>query len=455
MERVDHERTGPGARTAAVVAVLCGIQFVDVLGVTSGVTALPQMLAGVGASPAVTPVLATAYAACFGGLLVVGGRLGDRHGHRRVLLLGTLGFCLAGVLGATSGSAVQLVAARALQGATAALCVPAALRLLLDAAPLQPRRGRALAAWSASGAAAGAAGFLVGGALTTTLGWQAVFWVNVPVGLLLLAGVRLLVPAGTRDRDVRVDLAAAALLVGAVMAVIVGASAAEQPSLRGTGAAVAVVGLVLGAALVAHQRRSRDPLVPRAAVRSANLRTGTAFSWLNTATTSSIGVLATLHLQDELDLSAAGAGLTLLPFSLGVVLGSSTTPSWVGRVGPRRAGAVGLALVALGCLPLVLAPGSPVVLSGGVLVCGTGLGIASVCATTIGTDVPEELTGTAGAVVNTAAQLGTALGVAALVLLAAVVGPPAGTVVGWVVAAALALAGAALLVRPRPSPRGR
>lgn len=451
MGRVDDDRAAPRARAAAVVAVLCGIQFVDVLGVTSGVTALPQMLAGVGASPAVTPVLATAYAACFGGLLVVGGRLGDRHGHRRVLLLGTAGFCLAGVLGATSGSAVQLVVARALQGATAALCVPAALRLLLDAAPQQPRRGRALAAWSASGAAAGAAGFLVGGALTTSLGWQSVFWVNVPVGLLLLAGVRLLVPAGPGDRGVRVDLAAAALLVGAVMAVIVGASAAERPSLRATGGAVAAVGLVLAVVLVAHQRRSRDPLVPRAALRSANLRTGTAFSWLNTATTSSIGVLATLHLQEQLEQSAARAGLALLPFSLGVVIGSSTTPPWVGRAGPRRAGAVGLVLVALGCLPLVLAPAAVPAVSAGVLVCGVGLGIASVCATSIGTDVPEELTGTAGAVVNTAAQLGTALGVAALVLLAAVVGPPEGTVAGWVVAAALALLGAALLLRRRPA----
>ena len=141
------------------------MQFVDVLGVTSAITAIPAMLAGVAAPAAATPIVATVYAMFFGGLLIVGASLGDRFGHRKVLLAGTLAFTCVGVVGASAQEIVQLVAARALQGGAAAISVPSALRLLLDAAPEQAARRGALAAWSASGAAAGAMGFLVGGLL--------------------------------------------------------------------------------------------------------------------------------------------------------------------------------------------------------------------------------------------------------------------------------------------------
>lgn len=130
-----------GSRLA--VAVLCGVQFVDVLGVTSAITALPAMLAGVSAPAGATAVLATVYAMFFGGLLVLGARLGDRYGHRRVLLTGCLSFALVSLVGA------------------------------------------------------GALGLLVGGVLTDVLGWRAVFWVNVPIGILLV------VPSGWSSRDRR------------------------------------------------------------------------------------------------------------------------------------------------------------------------------------------------------------------------------------------------------------
>lgn len=137
------------------VVVLCGVQFVDVLGVTSAVTAIPAMLAGVTAPSEATPVLAAVYAMLFGGLLVLGARLGDRYGHRRVLLAGIAAFAAVSVIGETAEHVAQLVVARGLQGAAAAVSVPPALRLLLDAAPEGPRRRSALAALSAAGAAAG------------------------------------------------------------------------------------------------------------------------------------------------------------------------------------------------------------------------------------------------------------------------------------------------------------
>ena len=440
-----------GGRFRWQVAALCGVQFVDVLGVTSAITAIPAMLAGVAAPAAATPIVATVYAMFFGGLLIVGARLGDRFGHRKVLLAGTIAFTCVGVVGASAQEIVQLVAARALQGGAAAISVPSALRLLLDAAPEQPARRGALAAWSASGAAAGAVGFLVGGLLAEILGWRAVFWINVPVGLLLVVGIRLLVPPSTPDgRGAKVDLVGGFLLVAAVMAITVGASLVEDPARRTGGGLLAVGGLVGGATFVAHQRRARNPLVPQAAFASANLRTGTVVSFVNTATTSSAGVLATLFLQEELGTSPVTAGLVLMPFSLAVIVGSALTKPLGARLAARRLAAAGLAGIAAGNLLLAATYGSIAGIVGGVVVAGVGLGVASVAATAIGTEVAETLGGTASGLLNTGAQLGTAVGVAGLLVLAASVNQPwPGTAQAWVVAGVIAGATALRLIVAR------
>jgi MFS family permease len=392
---------------------------------------------------------------CFGGLLVLGARLGDRYGHRRVLLTGTVAFAAIGLVGASAQTVVQLVAARGLQGAAAAISVPSALRLLLDAAPREAERRGALAAWSASGAAAGALGLLAGGVLTELLGWRAVFWVNVPVGVVLVAAIRFTVPPSPPERDpAPLDLVGAGLLTAAAMALIVGASLAEHPRGRALGAGLAATGLALGAVFAAHQRRAAAPLVPRAAVASANLRTGTAVSFVNTATTSSAGVLATLALQQRLGVSAVGAGLALLPFSLGVIAGSSLSRPLGARLSPRRLASAGLAGIGAGNLVLALTYGGVAGIVAGVLVAGVGLGVASVAGTTIGTTVPAALSGTASGVLNTGAQLGTAVGVACLLVLAAALdGPWPGTAVAWGAAAAIAGVSAVLLARPAAARR--
>ncbi len=435
------------------MATLCLVQFVDVLGVTSVMTAIPTILDSLAAPSEATGVLACVYAMFFGGLLVLGARLGEAYGHRRVLLIGIVGFVLASLLGAVAGEIVLLLVARAAQGAAAALSVPCALRLLLEVAPEPKSRRSAVAWWGAAGAAAGVLGYLVGGVLTQALGWRSVFWINAPIGVVLLVGVVVLIaPLAAPPTSQRLDVLGAALLITAVMAVIVGAALVERPELRLGGLLLILVGVLFAAGFVGQQRRAADPLIPRGAFASSNLRAGTLVSFVNTATTSSAGVLATLLLQAELGATPTQAGLTLMPFSLGVIAGSVLTRPLVGRLSTYRMGSLGLGGIALGNLILALTHGTGAGIIGGVAVAGVGLGVAAVAATSIGTDVSDALTSSATGLLNTGGQLGTALGVAALVTLASIVdsaGGP-GTAVAWAVAAAIAAVSAvALTVRRR------
>lgn len=431
------------------VVVLCLTQFVDVLGVTSAITALPKMLHGVGAPASATGLVATSYAMLFGGLLIVGARAGDRYGARRILIVGLVLFALAGLIGAFAGSTVQLVVARSLQGAAAALSVPSALRLLLHITPEEGRRHSALAAWSATGAMAGALGFLLGGAVTQLLGWPAVFWVNAPVGLGLAALVVTVVPSLAPVPEAgAVDVAGTALCVGSVMAIVVGCSLLESASSRLLGGVLGAAGLVCAYAFARRQRRAADPLIPLEAFRSRNLRLGTFGSFVNTATTGSAAVLATLVLQDRLGETPFTAGLTLLPLSLAVVAGSTVARGLLGQMGAVNTLTMGLSCIAGGDLELALTYGArPGIIAGAALI-GLGLGIASVAANQIGTDVPQRLAGSATGIINTGAQLGTALGVAVLVLVASggSYGPWSATAVAWAIAAAGAM-GAALVLR--------
>jgi MFS family permease len=450
------------------VVTLCGVQFVDVLGVTVVITALPAVLGDLGGGAGAATWLVAAYAATFGALLLLTARLGDRYGHRTVLLVGLALFAGASVLGATAVDLTVLIAARCLQGVAAAGCVPPALRLLTAATPQARARRRALAGWSAAGAAAGASGLLVGGVLTTWFGWRAVFWVNVPLAAALAVSVLATAPRVAPERPRRsMDLGGAALFTAAVGAVVAGTSlvdpgheagAPSGPLSEGALAALLVVaGAVLLLAFAVVERRALHPLLPGAARRSAVLRLGSGISFVNTAATSSVVTLAALHLQDDRGLSAAAAGLYLTPFSLCVIIGSALSARLLGRRAPRTVAGAGLACIAAGDALLLASGAGAWMVAVAVGIAGTGIGLASVPATKLATSVPEELQGTAAGVVNTCAQLGTALGVAVVVTIATTTEgspmPLTGDPAGWLVAAAVALL-ASVVVLPLPRPRG-
>jgi MFS family permease len=440
------------AKRAAVTA-LCLVQFVDVLGVTVVITALPSMLNDLGSSASSATPIVTGYAMFFGGLLMLGARLGDRYGHRTVLVAGLAVFALGSLVAAIAGSLFWLVVARCIQGAAAAGSVPSALRLLSAVTADEDERRRALAAWSASGAAAGACGLILGGVLTDIAGWRLLFWLNLPLAAGLVVAVLRAAPALPATRRKRLDLLGAAVLTVAVMGLVLGCALLEQSGRVGTGLALIGVGVVLSILFALVERRSAEPLLPGAAIRDRRLRVGAAVSALNTASTSSAITLVTLYLQDTRGASPAAAGFALLPFSLLVVLAAGVASArLMRRAGPRVAAAIGLGLIAVSDVGLLSSSTAVWLLVVSLGFGGVGLGLASVAATTIGTAVPEELAGTAAGVLNTTAQLGTALGVAVVVLIASSTADLAfgGAPLGWICAGALAAAGAAVLVMRRP-----
>jgi MFS family permease len=448
------------ARTRArhgglAITALCSVQFIDVLGVTVVVTALPRMLADLRAPASSGSLVSGGYAMFFGGLLMLGARLGDRFGHRRTITASLAVFALGALLGAVAGSVVLLTAARCLQGAAAAASVPSALRLLTTLTAEGSQRKRAVAAWSAAGASAGASGFVVGGVITDLTSWRLVFWAYLPMAAGLAAAVLRSVP---RDHGPvtagSLNAAAAAAFTAAVMAVVVGATLLAQPGQRVAGIAAVLLGAPLTAAFIGIDRRAAAPLLPRAVLRITSLRRGTLGAFLNTAATSSAMTLATLYLQDGGHHSPLAAAAMLLPFSLAVVAGSAAAAPALHRIGPQPAMAAGLALIAVADAALTVAAAHGWAVSACVAVAGAGLGLSSVASTTLGTDVAPTVRGTGSGIINTAAQLGTAAGIAVVLLIVSVTtggpGPSTGPpVVGWAAAAAIAAAGAVAFTRSR------
>ena len=430
------------------VVSLCLVQFVDVLGVTVMVTALPAMLAELRAAPDAASLISTGYAMFFGGLLMFGARLGDRFGHRRIIMSGLAIFTMAAVVGATAPSAVVLTAARCLQGGAAALSVPSALRLLTTITSDGPQRERAIAAWSASGAAAGASGFVVGGLVTFLAGWRAVFWAYLPLAVLLAAAIaRAVPPDRAGDRSVRLSLPSVSAFTVAVMAFVVATTLLPQSGKTVLGAALLAVAAVLAGLFIVIDRRSAAPLLPRAVLAERRLRQGAAGALLNTLTTSSAITLATLYLQNTRGHSPLVGGLMLLPFSLAVIVGAACAAPALARWPPQRLVCSGLAIIAVSDAALIPAASSAWALPVCVAVCGAGIGLSSVAATRLGTSVPVAARGTASGIINTAAQLGTALGIATLLLVAALSTgiPDRGSpvpAIAWGLAAAISGAGA-------------
>jgi len=426
---VTHAATAPNGssiRRWPALALLCTAQFVDVLGVTIVIVALPAIGRDLGLAEQNLHWVASIYALCFGGFLLLAGRAADVYGRRRLFAAGLALFTVASLACGLAGSLFALVAARAVQGLGAAIAVPAALSLLTTTFPEGPQRTRALGVWTAAAAGGGVTGFFLGGVLTGTLGWPWVFLVNVPVGVASLALTPVLV-AESRDRASarRLDVAGAVTGTAGLVLLVFGCTRAEQAGFTSMGT---LGPLALAAALLATfwlaERRVADPLIPLGVFRSRRLVGANLAAFTLTAVTSPAGVLGTLYLQGALGYPPTATGLALLPFSLAAIAGSFAGAWLIARIRARATMTVGLvaltaAMLLLSQIPAQRHGGLPWLMAG-LVIAGSGLTCAAVASTATGTAAAgSEAQGLASGLLNTAAQIGTALGIAALVTVAA------------------------------------
>jgi MFS family permease len=421
-----------------------------VLDVTIVTTALPVIRQALRFSDAGLQWVFTAYALVFGGLLIFGGRVADMTGRRRTFLIGLALFTAASAGCALAWSPAALVAARVLQGAGAALLSPAALALLTTLSEPGEGRQRAVGWWTAVAAGGGASGWVLGGLITEYAGWRWIFAVNVPIGLVALTLALRVLPADQKRRQAPgLDLGGALTATAGLALMVYGLTSAGD---RGLGLPSSWLPLLLATAafviFVRHEGRVDDPLLPPGLLRSGPVAGANLTALAITASTTPAMYLAVLYVQDVLGLRAGRASLLFPALNLAVIAGSLAGPRLLGRLGARRTALAGFTGIAIGMTILLTLPaeGLPVAqLLSAFALMGAGLGTASVASTQTGTEAANPAyRGVASGVLNSAAQVGTAAGVALLVPLAAATGSTvmAGYRIGFLAAIAVALAGA-------------
>lgn len=437
-------------RQPLALAVVCVAQFVVVLDVTIVTTALPAIRQALGFSDAGLQWVFTGYALVFGALLIFGGRVADVAGRRRTFLIGLTVFALASVGCALAWSAEALVTARLVQGAGAALLSPAALALLTTLTEAGESRRRAVGWWTAVAASGGASGWVLGGLISEYVGWRWVFAVNVPIAVIALAiAAHVLPPDRQSARTMRLDLGGALSATAGLALLVYGLASVGD---RGLVQVASWLPLLLAAIafviFLRHEGRTADPLLPLGLLRSRPVAGANLTAVAITASTSPAMFLAVLYVQETLGVPAGRASLLFPAVNLGVIAGSLLGPRLLGSLGARRTLVTGFSGIAVGTIVLLLLPdhGLPAIqLLGAFGVMGAGLGAASVASTQTGTDAADpEYRGVVSGVLNSAAQVGTAVGVALLLPLAAAIGldTMTGYRVGFVGAGAIALGGA-------------
>jgi len=406
------------------LALLAGTQFVLVLDASIINVAIPSIGRDLDVAPEDLSWVVSAYILMFGGFLLLGGRLADFLGRRRLYMLGLVLFGSASLVGGLAQSALWLVIARAVQGLGAALVSPAALALLMTLFSEGAERNRALGVWAAMGGSGGAAGAILGGVLTDGLGWEAVLYVNVPIGAVALAlAPRLLPESRTEQGRGGFDVAGALSVTAGIALLVYALVDANDAGWDSTQTlALGALALSLLAAFVAIEARAPQPLVPLRIFRNRPLRGGNVVTVLNTAALFPMFFFITLYTQEVLGYSPIQAGLAQLPLAVTIATAATLSPRLVARFGYRLTLAAGLGVVAVGLLWFAgISPDGSFAsdLLGPSLVVGMGAGaawVAGMVAATSGGDETES--GLASGLVNTAQQLGGALGVAALVALA-------------------------------------
>jgi EmrB/QacA subfamily drug resistance transporter len=452
-------RVGSTPGWAAVLAASIG-QFLVVLDISVVNVALPDMRSGLDLGANALQWVVNAYSLTFAGFLLLGGRAADLFGRKRVFLLGVGLFFVASLAGGLATSGWTLIAARAVQGLGAAIIAPVTLSMITGTFPAGPARTKAIAMWTAVGTAGGATGGLVGGLLTDYLDWRWVLLINVPVGI----GVAVIALLWLHDEPTdgprpRLDLPGAVLVTAGVGALAFGIGQTESHGWTSAASLVPLVaGPVLLALFVAVEARVREPLVQLRLFRLRSVSVGNLATLVSTMAGFALWYFLSLYMQNVLHYSAVRTGVSFLPHTAGIIIGSKLAPPLMARMDARLLAGIGGLLAAAGFgwqsavldadgtfLSAILGPGALMAFGFGLLM--TPL----VEASTFGAAQSEA--GAVAGVVNTSRTIGGAIGLTVLATAASKSGNDlaAGYATAFLVAAVITAAGTALVAfLPRP-----
>jgi EmrB/QacA subfamily drug resistance transporter len=400
--------------------LLCVAQFVVVLDASIVNVALPTIGDALKFTESNLPWVVNAYVLTFGGFLLLGGRMADLLGRRRVFMGGLILFALASLAGGLATTSGQLIAARAVQGLGAAILSPAALSIVTTTFRDGAERNRALGVWGAVAGSGGAAGVLLGGVLTDGLGWEWVLWVNVPIGLVAAALAPGLIAESRSEGSRRHFDFAGAVSITAGLSLLV--YALVDANSAGWGSAQTILLLAISVALIVGfvliERRSAAPLVPFRIFRLRTLTGANVVGLLVGASLFSMFFFISLYMQQVLGYSAIKAGLSYLPLAVSIILSAGIASQLVTKIGFKPVLAAGMALIAAGLLwfSQISVHGSFASdILGPSLLAAVGLGFAFVPTTIAAVSgVADHEAGLASGLINTSQQIGGALGLAIL-----------------------------------------
>ncbi len=416
--------TATEKRKGIILALLAIAQFVVVLDASIVNVALPSIGRGLHFSQDSLSWVVNAYVLTFGGFLLLGGRVADLLGRRKVFMVGLVIFAIASLFGGLAQSPGWLIAARAVQGFGAALLSPAALSIVTTTFTEGAERNRALGVWGAVAGSGGAAGVLLGGILTSGLGWQWVLFVNTPIGIAAaFVAPRLIAESRADAEHRRFDFAGAAT-VTAGLSLLVYALVDAHSAGWGSFQTIGLLGLSVGllAAFSVIEQRSKAPLVPFRIFRLPTVTGANVTGLLIGASLFSMFFFISLYMQQVLGYSPIHAGLSYLPLAVSIIITAGIASQLVTRIGFKPVLLTGLLFVAGGLVwfSQVHTHGSYLAdILGPSLLAGIGLGASFVPVTIAAvTGITERDAGLASGLINTSQQVGGALGLAVLATIA-------------------------------------
>lgn len=413
-------RTGPGAVTkpGLILALVCGAQFMITLDIAIVNVALPSVQADLALNQADLQWVVITYGLVLGGLLLLGGRAGDLLGHRRMLVAGLGLFTAASLTAGLSAAFWQLIGSRAVQGLGAALIAPAALAILVGTFAEGPARNKALGILGGVSGSAASIGVVVSGLLTAGPGWEWIFYLNVPVGLAMLALIVRYVPTDEAAVRGQADIAGAVTVTGGLLAIVYAINeSVERGWSSGTTLGFLAAGLAAIALFVLIEHRSASPLMPLSMFRRPMLNAANLVAALVFGAFFATIFQASLFMQQVLGYSALRTGVAYLAIATtSVVAAAGPAPRLLARIGAGWTLAIGQACSAVGLLLLARVPADAAYwadLFPGFVLVGAGVGfslVAAQVAAFIG--IPKAVSGLAGGMVETAREIGGALGTA-------------------------------------------